>query len=801
MKRVFVNVKNFSLLLLWVACITNLNAQEAEIRYKVYGKIVDARTKKGIKKIPITVMPFNRVINADNKGGFLFNMPKGNFSFIVDYYPFIKQDVELDLLSDTTLLIVLHTIPGVNYLEEVEVIASRPATEIPAAIELIDGRQLKSLPAMIGERDILKAFSLTAGVTSSSEGAADMQVRGGLHGQNLYLLDGIPLYSTEHFFGMVSVYNTSIVKSARLYKSGFPAEYGGKISSVINVLAKDADLKKFSGEAEIGILTSKLALNIPLVKDKLALSLAGRLSNYSVVDIISAILPERIGTRFGVHFGDVNANMFWKLSEKNKLKLTFLSNTDGFEVQSTMDNDRNNVWFKNHQQNLGLNWYNTLSGKTENHLLAYADIYGYDFGNSTQDFNTGMKQMSQVLTGINSMGLVDKFIFKISNKLNLNAGLSFKSYGFSPIQFNLNDSNLNSIKVTNQIRLNEVVFFAESQYHLTKQQTLTAGLRLSSIGNSDKTFTNLEPRIAYHGIYENDYSISASASRMTQPVHRVANSGLGFSFEMFYPSSSTLLPESSWNFSIGGAKDFTWKNKKLSLKVDAWYKTMENIVEFEDGYDAYYTVLYSMQSNVTSDTKKYLAQGNGKAYGIDFSASYDIKNLRLTADYTLMKAENQFDKLNYGRPFAAPTDIRNSLSLTSEIKLSDSWSFTATWQFNSGKPITVPTYIFSNPVSNYKPSQVYDYSGADFQRIVTERNNYRTKPFHKLDVSFNHNYKTRKKHLDARISLGIYNVYNRANPYLYYIDGIQNAEKTYTPVLKSMSMFPILPSFSWSVKF
>ncbi|MFA5046504.1 MAG: TonB-dependent receptor plug domain-containing protein [Paludibacter sp.] len=794
-------LKQLAVLLFCFITIANLSAQDIENRFHVRAKIIDARTKKGIKKIPITVLPFNRIINADNKGGFLFNMPKGNYSFVLDYFPFEKQEVKLDLQSDTTLLIELHTTPGVIYLSEVEVLASRPATEMPAAIEQIDGRQLKSLPSMIGERDILKAFSLTAGVTSSSEGAADMQVRGGLHGQNLYLLDGIPLYSTEHFFGMVSVYNPTIIKSATLYKSGFPAEYGGKISSVINVHTEDADLKKFKGEAEIGMLTSKLALNIPLVKDKLALSLAGRISNYSIVDIISPLLPESLGTRFGVHFGDINANLFWKISEKDRLKLTFLSNTDGFDVKSNMFSYISKTWFKNHQQNLGLNWYKTISAKTDNHLLAYTDIYGYDFGISQQQLNPSSLFIGQALTGINSMGLVEKINYKISEKINLNAGVSFKSFGFSPIHFNINDSNVNSMKVTDQIRLNEGVVFAESDYQLAKQQTLTAGLRLSTIGNQDKTFSNLEPRIAYHGIFPNDYSISASAGRMTQPVHRVANSGLGFSFEMFYPSSSILQPESSWNISLGGAKDFSWKNQKLSVKVDAWYKTMENIVEFQDGYDAYYSVLYAVQSNIIGNTKKYLAQGNGKAYGIDFSASYDIKNLRLTADYTLMKAENQFAQLNMGRPFAAPTDIRNSLSLTSELKLSESWSFTATWQYNSGKPITVPTYIFSNPSSNYKPLQAYDYDGTDYQRVVTERNNYRTKPFHKLDVSFNHNYKTRKKHLDARISLGIYNVYNRANPYLYYIDGVPNADRTYTPVLKSMSMFPVLPSFSWSVKF
>lgn len=797
MKKVILYLKSIGWLLLLV-CFVSLHAQESEQRFKVHGKIIDARTKKAIKRIPITVLPFNKVVNADNQGAFLFNMPVGTYSLEFDYYPFDKKTVSLHVTSDTTLVISLNSPFTSQYLDEVEIISSRPATETPASLEQIDGRQLKTLPAIIGERDILKTFGLTAGVTSSSEGAADMQVRGGLHGQNLYLLDGIPLYSTEHFFGMVSVYNPAIIKSAKLYKSDFPAEYGGKISSVINVLTEDANLKKFKGEAEIGMLTSKLALNIPLVNDKLALSVAGRISNYSLIDLVSPLLPESAGTRFAVHFGDINANLVWKLSNTDKLKLTFLSNTDGIEVQNSYNNQKNTFWTKNNQQNLGLNWYKTISEKADNHLLAYVDNYGYDTGNSVQNISGNQNQIGQVLTGINSMGWVEKYNYHLSDKLNLNAGASFKSYGFSPIQVNVNDSTVNAVKPSDQVRLNEGVVFAEGNYLLAKQQQLTVGLRLSAIGNKDKTFTNLEPRIGYHGIFAKDYSISASIGRMTQPIHRVANSGLGFPFEMFYPSSSILSPESSWNFSLGGAKDFSWNNKKLSVKVDAWYKTMENIVEFQDGYDINDVTNYAMQANTTLTTDKFLTQGNGKAYGIDFSANYYTKNLKLSADYTLMRAICQFDQLNFGRPFDAPTDIRNSLSLTSEIKLSDSWSFVATWIYNSGKPITVPDYIFAVPTTQ---PHFYDYWDIHFQGVVTERNNYRTKPYHRLDVSFNHNYKTRKRHLDASISIGVYNLYNRANPFIYYIDTTENPDKTYSPVLKSMSLFPILPSFSWSVKF
>jgi len=782
-----------------VACFSQVKAQDAEVRYHVSGKIIDARTKKGIKKIPVTVLPFNRMVHADGKGAFLFNMPAGKYSFLIDYYPFDKQEVTLSLQSDTTLSIELHCPVGSFYLEEVEVISSKPATEQPAGMEQIDSHMLKALPAMIGERDILKAFALTSGVTSSSEGAADMQVRGGVHGQNLYLLDDIPLFSTEHFFGLVSVYNPTSIKSARLYKSGFPAEYGGKISSVLNVLTEDATLDKFKGVAETGILSSKVGLNIPIVKDKLALTIAGRLSNYSLVNIVSPFIPEKIGTRFSFHFGDINANMIWKVSKKDKLKLTFFSNTDGIDVNSLMDDARNKMWIKNNQQNAGINWYRTVSDKSENHLLVYGDRYGYDYGNSSQSLKTSAKQIVQILTGINSAGVVEKFRFKLSDQLMIKAGGSVKTYGFAPYQVNQSDTSIHAVKVAEVVRQTEGVVFGESDYQFARQHTLTAGLRVSTVGNVDKMYTNLEPRLGYHGIFRNDYSISASVDRMTQPIHRVANSGLGFPFEMFVPSGALVQPESSWNFSLGGAKDFTLNKNRFSLKAEAWYKSMQHVVEFQDGYDAVYTTIISPQP-VAQDTRNYITQGNGTAYGIDFSADYNTKGLSVTADYTLMKAEYRFDLLNNGLPFAAPTDIRNSLSLTTEVELSDTWSFSATWQYQTGRQITVPDYIFINPATGGIAGELRDFDGTLYQRVETQRNNYRTRPFHKLDISFTHNYKAFKRY-NASISLGIYNVYNRANPYIYFIDGVETTKGHYEPVLKSMSMFPILPSFTWVVKF
>jgi hypothetical protein len=776
-------------------------AQDTQPRYRVWGKITDGRTKKGIKKVPFRVMPFNRELEADRKGQFLLNMPEGNYSLIIDYYPFDKREIKLNVKSDTTLLMELHSPFGSQYIEEVEIISSKPVINEPAGMEEIDNKRFKTLPAMIGERDILKAFALKSGVTSSNEGAADMQVRGGLHGQNLYLLDGIPLYSTEHFFGMLSVYNPTTIKSAKLYKSEFPVEYGGKISSILNVISEDANTERVRAEAEISLLSSKAVLNIPVIKDKLALSVSGRISNYSLLDLASnSAFFKTDGSKFEFHFGDIGANLLWKISAKDKLKLNLFSNSDGIGVASTNKvGDTDKFWIKNRQMNMGIHWEKTISAKAGNELFAYTDNYGFDYGNSSENSLTNKYQIVQVVTGISSVGLTDKFRYHLSDNLSFNSGASIKIYRFSPLRINQNDTNAVAIKADELIRQTEAVAYAGNEYQITEKQSITTGLRFSSIGNADKTYTDIEPRIAYHGIFKNDYAISASVDRMTQPIHRVANPGIGFPFEMFYPSDALLSPEKSWIFSLGGAKDIAWNKNKFSIKADAWYKSMQNLVEFQDGYDALFSTLFSSQ-NVYLKQTNFLTQGKGKAYGIDFSADYSVRNWTLTADYTLMQATDQFDKLNNGRPFAASTDIRHSLSLTAQVRLTPTWSFSATWQYHSGKPITIPTYIYKSPTTNGTIFDYKDYDGAAFQRVITERNNYRMKPFHKLDISFTHNYKLFKK-FNGSFSLGVYNVYNRANPYLYFIYSKENSDGTFSPELKSMSFFTILPSFSWSVKF
>jgi len=245
------------------------------------------------------------------------------------------------------------------------------------------------------------------------------------------------------------------------------------------------------------------------------------------------------------------------------------------------------------------------------------------------------------------------------------------------------------------------------------------------------------------------------------------------------------------------AKDVTWNKNKFSIKAEAWYRSLQNILEFRDGYDA--MTLWRIGQVKTLEANEVVAQGNGKAYGVDISADYSMRNWSLSADYTLMKAENQFDDLNNGRPFAASTDIRHALSLTLERKLSPTLIFSATWQYRTGRPITVPVAVFIYPVLNPETGKLDD-PYLSYNIVEGERNNYRTEAFHKLDFSLTQRYKAFRKY-DASFSVGVYNLYNRANPYLYYVKSNIQPDGSSKPVLMSVSIFSFMPSFNWSVKF
>lgn len=623
-------------------------------------------------------------------------------------------------------------------------------------------------------------------------------MRGGTQGQNLFLMNDIPLYFTQHALGLTSAYNPTIVQSAELYKAGFPACYGDKISSVIDVKTIEPSLTKRSGEFEIGLISSKAFINLPLKKDKLGIYVSGRVSNFTPLLALISTFTEKNNTHFGISFSDINAGLKYKMDEKNTLNFDFFRIGDNWNVKQDDISGLITFLKDNSQMNFALNWKSDFNSSVNNKLLVYFDSYTSTQNNKTVaelEAHSKKTYLQEYGTNISTINISDKIEWKLNQKINIVAGIDFKNYKINPLYINFSDS----IKINANYKpayLNEFVLFGQSDINITDKQKLTVGLRTSAMFEK-KAFYNLEPRVSYQVQLPNNYSLSSSLSRMTQPIHRVANSGLGFPTEIYVSSNANLPPEKSWITSLGMSKEIHGLNNQISFKSDIWYKKMEDILEFFDGMDAYKMVTTGY--NVYDKNQQVVTPGKETAYGVDFSFSLSKKHTAVFADYTLMHALSQFADLNFGKPFNSPTDIRNVFTITVSQKLSPTLLLSVNWQFNSGRPITIPTYVLPKPQTDFTNNNV-SYSNSDFIFLYTERSNYRTKPFHKLDISFTNNFLLWKKY-QSFATFGLYNVYNQSNPFSYVMTIKKDGNDKYIPVLESISVFPIIPMFSLRVSF
>ena len=783
------HIKSLLVFLILFGLSSVVYCQDLPKRFRIHGEILEKRSGKPLKNIPVKLLPYDREVNTDRLGRILLNVPEGSYILLIDYYPFDRMEIPLKMDADTTITIHLTSPFESQYIQPIEILSNKPLTENNSSTERMDKNWMERLPSMIGEKDLLKTLALTSGVTSSNEGVSDIQVRGGTHGQNLYLLDGVPLYSTQHLYGLISAYNSSAIQGAELYKGAFPARFGGKISSVLDVQTVDADLKKIKGETEFGLIASKAAINIPVIKDKLGFFAAGRISNYS---LITKLFPNIFmdGTRLNTFFSDLNLNLIWKPSEKDQLKLTYFGNRDKFDLSQPNREQILNVRINNNQRNLGLQWTRKINDNMRNELRIYSDRSEYGLEISSEIKSSNLMLSENTSTTIASNVITERFQLKCNEWLSLDAGGSFSHFRLSPFNKSRTDSVTYNTNTSPSDNFTESSLFIESNSKISKNQSLTTGLRLTGAFNN-KAYFSLEPRISYHVLLSGKRSVSASVSKMSQPLHRVANAGLGIPMDIFVPVSSKMAPQESWIGTLGGAKDYVIKGGTLGLKVDSWFKQMKNIIEFKDGYDGLNILVF--QKDFMNRTDEFVSQGNGTAYGIDFSARLGLERLTLTGDYTLMRATNRFADLNNGKSFAASTDIRNSLSLTGSYKLSDNLLLTANWQYLSGRPITIPDYIIK------LPDNVFPTEGENYIFLTTERANYRTKPFHKLDISLMKNFRL-FNHYQSSFTFGVYNAYNRKNSYMYFIQNAKTSEGE-KPTLRMMSLFPILPSMSLSIKF
>ncbi len=659
--------------------------------------------------------------------------------------------------------------------------------------------QIKSLPAFLGEVDVLKTLQLLPGVQSGNEGTSGLYVRGGGPDQNLILLDGVPVYNASYLFGFFSVFNADAINNVQLIKGGFPARYGGRLSSVIDISMKEGNMKEFHGEGSIGIIASKLTLEGPIVKDKTSFIISGR---RTYLDLLARplIKAQTDGDEVvGYYFYDVNAKINYRFSNRDRLFLSTYLGDDHFYARYKYENQQNGVTLEDEDE-AGLRWGNITSALRWNHIftpklfsnttLTYSryrfDIsedYRYEYLNDTTNQIMVDRGLSRYLSGIEDYAAKIDFDYLPAPQHSVRFGASAIHHTFRPgaLNYQYDDASygesLDTLIGAQQTRAVEFAAYAEDDIELSRQLKFNVGVHFSGFRVNDEFYTSVQPRVAGRYLLNEQLSFKASYVQMAQFIHLLTNSGIGLPTDLWVPATEQVKPQTSQQGALGVA--YNWRSG-YEVSVESYYKTMNNLIEYKEG---------ASFIDVNQDWQDKVTVGDGRSFGLELLVQKKQGRTTGWLGYTLSRTDRQFPELNFGKRFPYKYDRRHDISLAVVHAWKEKIDLSFSWVFGTGNAISLPTAIYSGASRpNYYSNDIYYYG---------ERNSYRMQAYHRLDGSITFKKKTRWG--ERQWVLGVYNAYNRRNPFYLYLDASQDPGRN--AEFKQVSLFPIIPSFSYRFKF
>ncbi len=663
--------------------------------------------------------------------------------------------------------------PSKNNLAEVTVTSGRNNRNVQKAqMGVIDVpiQAIKNLPVLFGERDILKIIQLLPGVQGGQEGTTGFYVRGGNLDQNLVQLDEATVYNPNHLFGLFSTFNVNSINYVKLIKGGFPAEYGGRLSSILDITMKEGNKTKYQTEGGIGLLSDNLTFQGPVQKNKSSFIVSARRSH------INLLLQPFTSKSTSYIFYDLNAKVNFELGKKDHLFLSFFKGND--KADYTGANSLNyNTDFGNTTGTL--RWNHLFGSKVfSNTSLIYND---YHLGLGTTQNN----YYALLYTGIKDINLKNDLTFTPNNKHKIKVGFTYTYHTLFPAAVSAkvptrgNRITINKDSIVRRYS-NEMAFYIGDDFDATEKLSINYGLRIPVFVASAKTYAFVEPRITTKYSLNNTTSVKASFTIMNQFLHSVPNSTASLPTDILLSSNNLIKPQNSNQVALGLFKNF--KDNSIEASVEAYYKTMDNQVLFREG----------TQIVASSNLDSTLAFGKGKSYGIELFIKKNFGRFTGWASYTLSKTTQQFAELNRGLAFPASFDRRHNFSLVGTYELSKHWTVSADFVYYTGRALTLPAGRISVPVNG----SLYDGNYYDF----TSRNNVRLRSFHRLDVSFSNKRQVNfwGKKYEREWVFGAYNIYSRLNPYFVYLT---TNPDTRQPEARQVSLLPIIPSVSFNFKF
>ncbi len=748
----------------------------------ISGYVKDASSKEVLIGANIYVKGSNIGVSTNEYGFFSLNLtPKDTNVLYISFmgYETLKQIILRGAISEQPYVFELKE--GLE-IEEVLVTESKTNSFIrqeETSVTKLDVKQIKKLPNLFGEVDIIKALQLMPGIQSGGEGKSSLYVRGGSPDQNLYLLDDVPLYYVGHFAGVLSVFNADAINSVKMIKGGFPARFGSRLSSVLDVKMKEGNMTQAKYQGSIGLLSSKLFVSAPLIKNK---------SSF-MVSVRGNIIPlfKMLGAPLNYYFYDANAKVNYIFSDKDRVFFSFYMGDDFLWSRHKYDKTKLKSLVKWGNILGALRWNHIYNSKLFSNLTLSNTYYRYktDMKYTNHQDNNNKKVRDKLTSGINDLSAKLDYAYYYSKNLHFKFGLNSTYHIFTPNDevFNVSGDKIPSIDslYSSKTEAWENSVYLENHF---KYRLFSAnfGARLSSYHIGKQNYISLEPRILLNYILREDMALKYSFSKMNQYVHLLSYSGTGVPNDYWMPTTENIKPESSIQHTLSFNKTFF--DHRFELSLEAYHKTMNHLITFAPGK--------SLSGNLSNWENLVEKDGTGENYGIELFLQKKKGKTTGWVGATIAKAYRQFDNINNGEKYVFKYDRLLDLSIVATHQLKKHIDISATWTYGSGYPITLASAKYRE---NYNDVLIFD-----------KKNTYRMRDYHRLDVAVNFRKKTKKGERTWTIS--VFNLYNRKNPYYYYYtrEDLPVFRGTGTPPqpafkLYQRSLFSILPSVAYSFKF
>lgn len=763
----------------------------SDTQVTISGYFTDSDTGEPLLSANVIDLNSGKGAIANTYGFYSLTLPTDSVLLRFSYIGYEGQEMRLLLKENLTLDVKLSA--SIN-LQTVEVTSDRgerieqqtqmSQAEIPVA-------QIKRIPALLGEVDVLKTLQLLPGVQSGGEGTTGLYVRGGSPDQNLVLLDGVPVYNVSHLLGIFSVFNADALRNVTLTKGGFPARYGGRLSSVLEINMKEGNLKEWEGEGSIGIISSKLTVSGPLKKDKTSILVSGRRTYADLIAkplIKSAAAEDGSDIDLSLYFYDLNAKLQHKVNDNHRLFLSFYSGADvfGTEIKDGEDTFGGGTDWGNIISAARWNWQ--ISPKLFLNTTATYSRYEINVDALADDGIDDFR--ARYVSGIYDFGGKVDFDYIPNPDHYLRFGGGWTNHTYRPGAVSLKagtegEINLDTLVGSQVDYSNEFYAYLEDDFRFGALK-VNAGLHFSAFGVNDELYTSLQPRLGLRYLLKNDLSVKASFSTMQQYINLLTSEALSLPTDLWVPSTDRVLPQQSWQIAAGVAKTY---DDEYEVSLEAYYKQMKNVVSFREGA--------SFFLGIEDDWENKVTQGDGEAYGLELFIQKKRGRFTGWIGYTLSWNWRQFDEINSGNRFPFRYDRRHDLSVVGNYNLSDRVWLSGAFVFGTGNAVSLPTFQYETA---QRDDQRFFYNPT--VEAGVDKNSFRMTNYHRLDLSIS--FRKKKKWGERTWVIGAYNAYWHRNPYFLTADDRNTCNDqgcTSERRVREISILPIIPSVSYQFKF